>query len=1004
MSLSSLIVQREIASIRAVEEALARQVLYGGDLATNLLEVAQVEEDKLARAVAEEHGLPAAPFGELPMPTPSAREVVPTELAVRRSMLPLDATDDTLTIVLAEPLAKADEEQLAFALGLRIDQRIALYARVRQGLAKAFELPLERRVERLLARLAGEAPTSGPTSQPPLLQDSPEVQPPPRPPSVGPARHPTRRGFPQAEVVISELEHAAETSPAPPLPTTSPAPPLAVTAPAPKRKSTQPMLSLIDVIPSPPQEDEVDDNAPTLVPPRLSFKRPGGATPRPARRRRGPLTFDAAREELESATERDALLDLLFDFARQFFDYSALFLVQADTAEGRDAFGDGLSREHIVSVAVPLATPSVLATAREKKSAQFAAPDPAPGENDAILLSDLEREGISKVFVLPIIVRGRVVALLYADAGPHGVEAATVKEVIELGKMIGVGFEKIIVRKKLHGFSGPGSAPGSTGPAVAAVPIPEIRVEPARVLRKSPTPSPDLRHPDRAEAFKRAILGEVPAGAGDPLAPPGVPVIASPSEPVRRVTALETPVARGVVPPVIAAEPTSTGWKRISDVPPELAAAQIGVGEPKPPPQPQPQPQAAPKIQSRPPPHAEPSFFTPQPPPAAVAQVRPMSGRPIPREEPEDVSGAAVPDDEPPEVIENDDEEPVMRAPHFSAPDLDAVALEDDDATAELLREIEMQERAAFSHSVGPRRPPAAYQLASMPSIIVDTDSEYAVLVDRLLQGDDVAEGELLRDGMTAMPAVMARFPGPLRVHRDQLKEPLPRVGDCGPVLALIARMRRVALPSVLPYVSSDDVDLRTWATFLLVELSYPEAVDPLVPRLFDADPRIRLVARAAARRVAVVAQEALLGALGRVLRDPRATRHGKIGVLETLGDIREPLAVPLLIRYLEDEDEEIATVSRRSLIQITRQDFARDTRRWLGWWGTNANRHRIEWLIDALVDETPGIRRAAGDELKALTNQSFGYYDDLPKIERERSQQRFRDWWASEGRSRFSR
>ena len=42
MSLSSLIVQREIATIREVEEALARQVLYGGDLVTNLFEVTRL--------------------------------------------------------------------------------------------------------------------------------------------------------------------------------------------------------------------------------------------------------------------------------------------------------------------------------------------------------------------------------------------------------------------------------------------------------------------------------------------------------------------------------------------------------------------------------------------------------------------------------------------------------------------------------------------------------------------------------------------------------------------------------------------------------------------------------------------------------------------------------------------------------------------------------------------------------------------------------------------------
>ncbi|MFX8840797.1 hypothetical protein ABTM78_20800, partial [Acinetobacter baumannii] len=63
---------------------------------------------------------------------------------------------------------------------------------------------------------------------------------------------------------------------------------------------------------------------------------------------------------------------------------------------------------------------------------------------------------------------------------------------------------------------------------------------------------------------------------------------------------------------------------------------------------------------------------------------------------------------------------------------------------------------------------------------------------------------------------------------------------------------------------------------------------------------------------------------------------------------------------------------------------------------------HRIEWLVDALTDETPGIRRAAGDELKFITGETFGYYEDLPKRDRERAQQRFRDWWAQEGRARF--
>src|SRR3954447_5443040 len=76
MSLSTLIVQREIASIREVEEALARQVLYGGDLVTNLLEVCRIDEAQLLPLVAESLGLPPAPPGELPKPDPDAQRLV----------------------------------------------------------------------------------------------------------------------------------------------------------------------------------------------------------------------------------------------------------------------------------------------------------------------------------------------------------------------------------------------------------------------------------------------------------------------------------------------------------------------------------------------------------------------------------------------------------------------------------------------------------------------------------------------------------------------------------------------------------------------------------------------------------------------------------------------------------------------------------------------------------------------------------------------------------------
>jgi hypothetical protein len=63
-----------------------------------------------------------------------------------------------------------------------------------------------------------------------------------------------------------------------------------------------------------------------------------------------------------------------------------------------------------------------------------------------------------------------------------------------------------------------------------------------------------------------------------------------------------------------------------------------------------------------------------------------------------------------------------------------------------------------------------------------------------------------------------------------------------------------------------------------------------------------------------------------------------------------------------------------------------------------------MEWLIDSLTHEVAEIRRAAGEELRSLSKEYFGYASDLPPRDRERAQQRYRDWWITEGRARFRR
>jgi hypothetical protein len=288
--------------------------------------------------------------------------------------------------------------------------------------------------------------------------------------------------------------------------------------------------------------------------------------------------------------------------------------------------------------------------------------------------------------------------------------------------------------------------------------------------------------------------------------------------------------------------------------------------------------------------------------------------------------------------------------------------------------------------------------------VIVDVSTEYVELVDRVLAGEDEeAETQLLRAGGYAMPAIMAKFPGPFTVDQERLDaDPLPRVGECGPVLRLIASQRRTALPFVLAHVEAPDSDSRFWATYLLTELVYPDAIDAAVARAFDDDAKVRRAARAAVHALAEAHPIPVVERLGEFTL--AQTIDLRIRAIEALAETREPTAVPVLLPLLEENQAEVAASTQKALMTLTRQDFGVDTEKWTTWWDANKNRHRLEWLIDTLMHEHRKMRGLAGEELKWITKESFGYYDDLPRRERERSQAKFRDWWENIGRVRFSR
>lgn len=1007
--LSSSIVKHQLASMEQVEEALARQTAYGGDLLTNLLELQSLSEERVSAALAESFGLTAAPVGELPRAAERVRRLVPADVAQRFACYPLEERAGVLALAVSEPLPAEVESDLGFGLGVSIVQHVAPLVRVRQAVARDYGQPLDERTARALARLEGRA------------EPSPSFYPEP-----GAAARLERPATVAPPVAVLTAKPSAE-------------------APAPNRTPLDPKAMLRAVV----REE-----------------------PRP--RRLGPYTAAMAERDLLNATSRDEVLESFFDFVQQYFEYSALFALHADLAEGRDAHGPGAPRSKVQSIGVSLDLPSSLAAVRDASSHLLAR---LGSGLDAALAKDLERRPGPQVLLLPIRVRGRTILVLYGDHGDADVDLTTIGDVISFAPLVAAALERLIVQKKRGRADA--AVIGALAPKVqkrAVVPGPEERAqalasalsarrdaevlpEPPRLPRAAvPATAPLIisRAPESGATTAPAPAASLPVTAPAPPAPASASVTA-PAPPIV-LPAITTPApadARVDVtePPVTA--PAGGGPAEANEQPATLSSGNAGTPSVAPPaatrsvPAWSEYPAPEPTTQNRARPLA-PVLGAPTPtgssPPRSIAEALARPVIPVGRssERPTDPGAPPVsrrPATVPPQIVDAGWEElsggrsPFARGERGtrpgvgdSPPERRSTAAEEspDISVAALSSEAELAELASagtWSETDSPGVPlasvsrtaahsarplPASHTGGSdqnLPSVIVDVAEDCKALLEQLLHGDASAGDRLVAAGAPGIAVLVAAFPGPLEVPSSRRPNAgLARASDSGPVLRTLARIGERAVPFLVVRTNDADAEVRSYATRLLGEIPTPESAHAVARRFFDGDVEVRRAALTAARLLASSPEgiATLVAELGTTASDRMRPTTVRLTAMETLAELRQPQAVPYLIAALEDNPRDIVQSARRALVVLARQDLGTDAPAWSNWWRGASARHRIEWLIDALTHETTEIRRAAGEELKALTREYFGYYDDLPPGERSAAQRQYRQWWETRGKGRF--
>jgi hypothetical protein len=492
--IGEILIEQGHLTREGLEEALDWQVLYGGRLGTNLLELRLCEEEHLARGLGKQHGCEVA-WGNLEI-DPGLIGVIPRHIAQRDEMVPWKIDRRRLKMIVTR-IHPGKLDQLSYKVGKPCSAVVAPefrvinllrahYGAMRQMRALDFglvpdegrlgqrkkkaqeqsaalqgpaELIDEKAFNDIYAQVlagrsapdvpvgaageerAAEPPKAAAPAKPPAapapLAKPPAAPPPPAkaaPPPATPAPRPATRAPPS---LTPWPEAPAEGAP--------PAPPEPVVEA--QEETTEKVISDEPVIERLP-EDAILGEAVPPPPPAPPVSLPGWDAPHlPARTvDNSPLAFEKALELLKTVQDRDSIARIVLRASRSKAERALLLLVQGGVVLGWDGLGEGLENGAAARIAVALGAPSAFDLVVKTRS-HFLGPLQKTPLNIRFLAQAGKKVPLSSL-VIPILHRERVSHVLYLDNGHRKQAPTDVGEMLILSQRIAQSVDALVDKRK----------------------------------------------------------------------------------------------------------------------------------------------------------------------------------------------------------------------------------------------------------------------------------------------------------------------------------------------------------------------------------------------------------------------------------------------------------------------------------------------------------------------------------------------------------------------------
>ncbi len=396
LRIGEMLMNEKLITQGQLEEALQAQVIFGGKLGTILLEMGAVGELDLARILSKQLGSPCLHPDQLTNIPEDVINAISPELAEKFMVLPVSLDHRRLTVGMSNPRDLKVIDELAFRTGYVIRPMLAPELRLNFALEQYYKL---RRKVRYIA--------------------------PPKP-------------------VQEELERvakggsAAAAPIAPPPPPPPPEPYLADLGGEPDLADlgAEPNLTFTPFSRKPAHHEEPLELA------EVELAEEVVTDPAPA----GPVTLEETTWRLVDVRDRNEVAEALLHYLGSRYARAALFMLVGGQVSGWRSVRHGVPIPGFEDFQLPLSEVSVLRTAAESQS-YFIGPIPSSGANLA-LLTLLGKPAPATALLLPLIMLGRVVGLVYLD-DPQVAPAEALVDAQRLAGKALLAFELLILKSKI---------------------------------------------------------------------------------------------------------------------------------------------------------------------------------------------------------------------------------------------------------------------------------------------------------------------------------------------------------------------------------------------------------------------------------------------------------------------------------------------------------------------------------------------------------------------------